>query len=75
MSEPYAVSLVVGPPELEADASGPWPEVDVRQLARLSDDTGVLQHGVYAMPDPNHGYCVDDNARALIAAVMLALSS
>lgn len=57
---------------MEADPSGPWPAVDVRQLARLSDDTGVLQHGVYATPDPNHGYCVDDNARALIAAVMLA---
>ncbi|MEM6334602.1 MAG: hypothetical protein AAF823_14820 [Planctomycetota bacterium] len=71
MSEPYAVSLVVEPPGVAVDAPGDLPAVDVRQLARLTDDTGVMQHGVYATPDPNHGYCVDDNARALIAAVML----
>ena len=35
----------------------------------MSDDTGLFQHAVFATPDPDHGYCIDDNARGLIAAV------
>lgn len=50
----------------------PLPEVDLRQLLRLTDDTGLLQHATHLLPDPNHGYCTDDNARALIAAVLHA---
>ena len=48
------------------------PSIDLRQLGRMTDDTGVLQHAVHGLPDPNHGYCIDDNARALIAAVLHA---
>ena len=48
------------------------PEIDLRQLLALSDDTGIFQHALYSAPDPNHGYCIDDNARALIAAVLHA---
>ncbi|MGB5078425.1 MAG: glycosyltransferase family 4 protein, partial [Sphingorhabdus sp.] len=35
-------------------------------IARHSDDTGILQHSRYSVPDRRHGYCIDDNARALI---------
>lgn len=35
-------------------------------MTRLSDDTGIFQHSKYGIPDRAHGYCVDDNARALI---------
>ncbi len=35
-------------------------------VIRMSDLTGMLQHGLYSIPDRNHGYCLDDNARALI---------
>ena len=55
--------------------TAPWeslPEIDLRQLIQLTDDTGIFQHAVYATPDPNHGYCIDDNARALIAALLYA---
>jgi len=45
------------------------PAVDLRQLLRLTDDTGMFQHALHQLPDPNHGYCIDDNCRALIAAV------
>ncbi len=34
-------------------------------LDRISDATGVFQHATGAAPDPAHGYCVDDVARAL----------
>ena len=40
-------------------------------IFRLTDDTGMLQHSKYSLPDPKHGYTTDDNARALIMALML----
>ena len=39
-------------------------------LARMSDSVGMLQHGVFGVADRSHGYCVDDNARALLAMVL-----
>lgn len=38
----------------------------------MCDDTGIFQHAVYSVPDRSHGYCVDDNARALILACMVS---
>ena len=38
---------------------------------RLTDSTGIYQHAVYSFPDFHHGYCTDDNARALILTVLL----
>ncbi len=32
----------------------------------MSDATGMLQHAIGIIPDRAHGYCVDDNARALM---------
>jgi glycosyltransferase involved in cell wall biosynthesis len=37
-------------------------------VIRHSDATGILQHSQYTVPDRGHGYCIDDNARALILA-------
>jgi hypothetical protein len=34
-------------------------------LAAMSDATGILQHAIGSRPDPAHGYCTDDVARAL----------
>ncbi|HOJ93374.1 MAG TPA: glycosyltransferase [Dictyoglomaceae bacterium] len=38
-------------------------------LKRLTDDTGIIQHSKYAVPDRASGYTTDDNARALIVTV------
>jgi glycosyltransferase involved in cell wall biosynthesis len=46
------------------------PEVNLAHLRRMTDSTGMLQHAIYAIPDRFHGYCTDDNARALVAALM-----
>jgi len=46
------------------------PEVELRHLRVMTDDTGMLQHCIYATPDRSCGYCTDDNARALIVAAM-----
>ncbi|GAB4232167.1 MAG: glycosyltransferase family 4 protein [Acidobacteriota bacterium] len=45
------------------------PEVHIDHMVRLTDDTGIYQHAVYSVPDRRHGYCTDDNSRALIAAL------
>jgi hypothetical protein len=37
----------------------------------MSDATGIFQHAIYSFPDFSHGYCTDDNARALITTVLL----
>lgn len=44
------------------------PPPDLRHLLAMTDDTGMLQHCSYTVPNREHGYCVDDNARALIVA-------
>ncbi|PBN43568.1 glycosyltransferase family 4 protein [Sphingobium sp. D43FB] len=39
---------------------------DPSAVLRMSDATGIFQHGILTIPDRRHGYCIDDNARALI---------
>lgn len=45
--------------------------VRLDHLRTLTDDTGVLQHARGCIPDRSHGYCTDDNARAVIAALLV----
>ena len=58
-----AKTLDKGPAEL--------PNVEIHHLQRLTDDTGILQHAVFTVPDCNEGYTTDDNARALIVSTLL----
>ncbi|MDF1591652.1 MAG: glycosyltransferase family 4 protein [Desulfobacterales bacterium] len=46
------------------------PEIKLDHLKAFTDDTGILQHATYTIPDRSHGYCTDDNARALLVAAM-----
>lgn len=48
------------------------PEPNLTYLEQMSDDTGLYQHAVGCVPDRSHGYCVDDNARALLLACHLS---
>jgi glycosyltransferase involved in cell wall biosynthesis len=54
-----------------ADESLELPAVSIDHLARMTDSTGIFQHAIYSFPDFHHGYCTDDNARALILTVLL----
>jgi len=45
------------------------PELRLDHLLRLTDDTGIVQHATFSVPSRQSGYCVDDNARALIVAL------
>ena len=45
--------------------------VSLAYLHYLTDDTGLIQHGIGSIPDPQTGYTTDDNARAFLAMVRL----
>ncbi|MGA7323632.1 MAG: glycosyltransferase family 4 protein, partial [Rhodomicrobium sp.] len=47
------------------------PEMRIGHLLSMCDDTGLFQHAVHSVPDRSHGYCIDDNARALLLACAL----
>ncbi|WP_461451518.1 glycosyltransferase family 4 protein [Mucilaginibacter sp.] len=46
------------------------PKFSLTHVVRLTDDTGIVQHAKYGIPNLKEGYCLDDNARALIMALM-----
>ncbi len=50
------------------------PDLATSHLLSMCDSTGLLQHAVHCVPDRSHGYCVDDNARALLLACSIAHS-
>ncbi len=54
------------PERIVAAASDQVLKPDLSAVERMSDSTGMLQHSIYSVPDRRHGYCIDDNARALI---------
>ena len=47
------------------------PHLKLNHLTRLTDDTGMLQHSIFTIPNRGEGYTTDDNARALILAVVM----
>lgn len=55
-----------GPPRASS-----LPELRLDHLLRLTDDTGIIQHATFTVPARRSGYCVDDNARALIVALAI----
>lgn len=40
-------------------------------LVRMSDGTGIFQHAIFTVPNFHEGYCIDDNARAVILCMLL----
>jgi glycosyltransferase involved in cell wall biosynthesis len=46
------------------------PKFSLAHVTRLTDDTGIVQHAKYGIPNLKEGYCLDDNARALIMVLM-----
>lgn len=44
----------------------PLPATSNQHFKAMCDDTGLFQHAIRSIPDRRHGYCVDDNARALL---------
>jgi glycosyltransferase involved in cell wall biosynthesis len=46
------------------------PELKLNHLKTLTDDTGMLQHAIFTVPNYWEGHTTDDNARALIFRVL-----
>jgi hypothetical protein len=44
-------------------------EINLDHLIRLTDDTGIIQHASYGIPERRTGYSTDDIGRALVLAV------
>ena len=47
------------------------PELNLEHLRLMTDDTGILQHARFSVPRYEEGYCVDDNARALLLTALI----
>jgi glycosyltransferase involved in cell wall biosynthesis len=52
--------------------AAPTPPMQLGHFLSMCDDTGLFQHAIYSVPDRAHGYCIDDNARALLVACALS---
>lgn len=46
------------------------PAFSLNHINRLTDDTGIIQHAKFGIPNLKEGYCLDDNARALLMVLM-----
>ncbi|MDA3883524.1 MAG: glycosyltransferase family 4 protein [Bacteroidales bacterium] len=46
------------------------PPFSLEHIKRLTDDTGIIQHAKFGIPNLKEGYCIDDNARALLMVLM-----
>ena len=47
------------------------PPLRLDHVVRMSDDTGILQHAIFNLPNFGEGYCTDDNARAYLLCLQL----
>src|SRR6185369_12671441 len=47
------------------------PAIKLDHLHRMTDATGIVEHAVFVVPNYPEGYSTDDNARALIVAILL----
>jgi hypothetical protein len=51
--------------------TGELPRLKLDHLHNLTDETGILQHAIFTIPNYREGYTTDDNARALMVSVLL----
>ncbi len=56
-------------------ATDTLPALNASHLLSMTDDTGMLQHAIFSLPNCLEGYTTDDNARALVVTTLLAESS
>jgi hypothetical protein len=47
------------------------PPLQLNHLHHMTDQTGILQHALFTIPNYREGYTTDDNARALLVSVLL----
>jgi glycosyltransferase involved in cell wall biosynthesis len=57
--------------DIPANAPNGLPVLDIAHMSNMTDDTGMLQHAIFSLPNASEGYTTDDNARALIVSILL----
>jgi glycosyltransferase involved in cell wall biosynthesis len=57
--------------ELVLNAPDDLPALNTAHLLNMTDDTGMLQHAIFSVPNTREGYTTDDNARALIVSTLM----
>ncbi|MCI0699115.1 glycosyltransferase family 4 protein [candidate division KSB1 bacterium] len=50
---------------------GELPPLKLDHLRHMTDETGILQHAMFTVPNYREGYTTDDNARALMVCALL----
>ena len=57
------------------DAPDDLPSLNINHFLNMTDDTGILQHAIFSVPNTREGYTTDDNARALMVSNTLDQSA
>ena len=47
------------------------PALNLHHVRAMTDGTGMIQHAIYSVPRYEDGYCLDDNARALLLTTLV----
>lgn len=63
------------PEKLAWNAPDDLPLLNTSHFLNMTDDTGMLQHAIFSVPNTREGYTTDDNARALMVSNVLNESS
>ncbi len=50
---------------------GELPPLKLVHLHHMTDETGIMQHAIFTIPNYREGYSIDDNARALMVSALL----
>ena len=63
-----AIDAIVAARPRRIKSAAPLPALapNIAAVERMSDATGMFQHAILSVPDRRHGYCIDDNVRALM---------
>lgn len=59
------------PTQTPATRSVKLPTLNLEHVALMTDQTGMLQHCMFDVPSYDEGYCLDDNARALLVTALI----
>ena len=57
--------------DVDESAADELPALNTAHMLSMTDDTGILQHAIFTIPNSSEGYTTDDNARALIVSTLL----
>ncbi len=58
------------PSQISEPSLNQMPAINLCHLHHMTDDTGILEHALFVVPNRQEGYTTDDNARALIVGVL-----